>query len=524
MTVQFRSRIRSVFDYGKDLKKIGKCCFSDGTSEQNTFVECFNKSGKFYSDENATCPNAADLGHCCACSYLSEFDRIKISSSYPYEFNNELSQYLFLQDTANPPGIGIRSNITKCECDRIGGNWIPLAQTPNRLMCRKQVTVVVSGSPTSFTTDVRFPNACCSFILDGTQPIGVTCSNVCNARECANLNIAESGPNDLYADSVFSPNQACGTPIVPGVPAITCASSIITSRMLSGTDAFGQYDYGPCYELTQNNNVYNYECSLTNSFNCNGYWIDPIVQNKEIEYCSSKYAPKVPTVTNGFVNPIIYSQQEFDQLNLSIGDEFQGGIYIGIFKPQKSKSTGYSKVYGALNFTQPASTHISVSDESPYSKWAIIVNKSFLNTILFYSNDINVSYSSSYYDGYLNCYGEPTKRSPINSATINTITGKPRNGFIDYYIPSIIEMMFFNEQLRTNQILKNLFSMSGYFTSTTFFDDKYSVSTPTGKNTFNNLNFLYATNFSDDQNFGKSSIVNINKDVNFMLFRRLIIQ
>lgn len=512
MTIQFRSRIRSVFDYGKDLKKIGKCCFTNDTSEQLTFLECFRAGGQFYTDPNASCPLASDLGNCCACAYTSQSFRASLALAGTYT-GNPTQQPFFSSD-------GVLSNITKCECDRVGGVWTPANSLPNYYnICRKNI--VYNGQ--NFVTDARIPNACCYLQLENGSPTGVICENVCTQRECANKVIAESGPADPFVDSVYNENQQCTSSFITGIPPVTCSTNPITNRMLTSTLAFSDNNHGPCYSLTNVNGEYSYNCSLTPEFQCNDYWIDPTLTGNEVEYCNHKYKPKTPTKTSDYLNPIIYSKNEFNNLNLIPGQEFQGGIYIGVFEPLKPRTSSSSIVYGSLNFSEPQSITIPVSDESSYTKWAIIVNKTYINTNLIYADDINISTTSSYYDGYANCYGEPGKLGAINSKTISSITGVIRNGFADYYIPSIIEMMFFAKQILGNEKISTLFDINKIFTSTTFFTDKYSTQQPTGKNTFDGNSFLYSTSFQTGQNFGKSTLVGINSKVNLMLFRRLII-
>ena len=98
-----------------------------------------------------------------------------------------------------------------------------------------------------------------------------------------------------------------------------------------------------------------------------------------------------------------------------------------------------------------------------------------------------------------------------------------RNGFIDYYVPSIVEMMFFAEQFKNNSSLSNTLSINDVFCSTTFLTDKYLKAFPTGLNTFNNMNLFYGQSFISGTDFGKTITFNINRTVNFFLFRRIIL-
>lgn len=506
MTIQFRSRIRSTFDYGAELKQSGKCCFSDGTSENITFFECFSRSGTFLTDVDAPCPTGAEKGYCCACSYLSAAQKETVIDNIPYTVNN-----LFFQDSS----FGIESNVTKCECDRIGGNWNKTDSNFN--ICKKQV--IVNGNP--YTIDSRIPNACCSFIIQEGSPIGVTCQNVCNARDCANLAIVDSGPDDPFKDTTFTINKTCKKQIVAGIDPVNCQTSGITSRLISNSAVYSNEPMGPCYVL--NEESLDYSCTIQPEFQCSGYWINPDSIDAEVAYCDHVYSPKNFSKTQNFLNPISYTQSEFNSLGLQVGDEFQGGIYIGTFIPKKPTNGVVSQVYGALNFSSPSVTSYSVSEESSYKKWAIIVNKTFLSTILLYPSDPIFDPRTSYYDGYLNCYGDLTRNASIQGRTINTIKEQLRNGFIDYYIPSIIEMMFLAQQYRTNSSLSDVLDLNETFCSTTFVTDKYLRAVPTGVNTFGDSNLLYGQSFISGTNYGRNVTLAINRNVNFLLFRRVVI-
>jgi hypothetical protein len=305
------------------------------------------------------------------------------------------------------------------------------------------------------------------------------------------------------------------------VDPISCGNTTITSKLISNSEAFSNELLGPCHVLDET--TLEYSCSVTPSFLCNGYWIDPSTIDADVAYCDHPYAPKNPSKTLNYVNPISYTQSEFNGLGLTYGDEFQGGIYIGTFIPKKPNSPLFSYVYGSLNFTPPETTTHDVSNESGYQKWAIIVNKSYLTSPLIYSSDPILYYKSSYYDGYLNCYGDLNNNLAIQSRTINTIAGKLRNGFIDYYVPSIVEMMFLAEQYKNNTTISDVLDLNNTFCSSTFMTDKYLKAFPTGETTFNNLNLLYAQTFSSDENYGKTLTYPINRNVNFLLFRRIVI-
>ena len=506
MTLQFRSRIKSTFDYGTDIKQVGKCCFSDGTSENITFHECFSRSGIFLTDLDAPCPTSATKGYCCACAYLTTEQKAEVVNNLPYDSGDQ-----FFRSNS----FGIQPNITECECTRIGGQW---NETNNSVtLCQKSVTI----NSEETTIDVRIPNACCSLTIQNGSAIGVTCQHVCSPRECANLAIIDTSGEDTFYDTTFNVNMACSKEIVVGAPIASCSSSGLTSRMISSSDAFAEDSLGPCYTL--DTDTLEYSCNIKPSYLCTGYWVDPITVDADVAYCDHEYAPKNPTKTSGYLNSTSYSQAEFNALGLSVGDEFQGGIYIGNFSPKKTNATSFSRVYGALNFSSPSSTFVTTSDESAYKSWAIIVNKTYLKSPLAYTTDTISSFTTSYYDGYLNCYGDLSTTTKLQTRTLNTITGKLRNGFIDYYVPSILEMMFLAEQHKTNTSLSDVLALNDVFCSTTFLTDKYLKSFPNGENTFDSMNLLYGQSLLTGENFGKNTTFNLNRTVSFMLFRRIIL-
>jgi hypothetical protein len=504
MSIQFRTRIKGTFDYGSELKKVGKCCFTDGSSVETTFLDCFQQSGNFYLDKNTSCETQATKGFCCSCSYLSSAQKQQFVDNLPYSSANTF----YTQNTA-----GIVSDITECECNRIGGRWSETNNNPS--LCKN--TVIISGQPKEI--DVRIPNACCSFFTESGEPSGITCNNVCNARECANRVVADSGDIDLYQDSVYKQYSVCGKSFLSGISPANCENPATISEMIIGNRVFENDNIGACFTLSEDNDVFSYECSVKAEPFCSGYFVGLSGSN----ICTHKFAPKTPTKENKIVQPITYTQAEFNSLGLTYGDEFQGGIYIGIFKPKKTNTTDYSTVYGSLNFTTQESTYYDVYDDTEYSKWAVIVNKTYLTAYMFANSRTDQNYITSYYDGFYNCYESINNNLSEKSSAINTISGKIRNGFADYYIPSIIEMMFLAEQYRNNTAISNVLNLENIFTSSTIFDDSYIRTSPSGYKLFNDQNFLYSQSLSLTQNYGKTTISPINSRVNFMLFRRLII-
>ena len=57
MSIQFRSRIKSVVDYSKVLNGIGVCCDKDGNKTLKSFYDCFNDGGNYFPGESLSAVN-----------------------------------------------------------------------------------------------------------------------------------------------------------------------------------------------------------------------------------------------------------------------------------------------------------------------------------------------------------------------------------------------------------------------------------------------------------------------------------
>ena len=106
MSLQFRSRIKSAIDYSDELNGYGVCCGITGDKTYKSFYECFTEGGHFIAGKtlSATCPDIdTELGCCCSCSYVQSgaFEQMQ---SYP-----PIVPYL---------ASGLKSNVSKCECNR----------------------------------------------------------------------------------------------------------------------------------------------------------------------------------------------------------------------------------------------------------------------------------------------------------------------------------------------------------------------------------------------------------------------
>lgn len=501
MSIQFRSRIKSAIDYSNELNSYGVCCDITGNKSYKSFYECFTEGGHYVAGlslEAVTCPDIdTQLGCCCSCSYVQS-GGFELMEPYPPE-----NPYL---------GSGLKNNVSKCECNRLGGKWTSgicpeLSSSNLSNLCVSNV----NGT----NIDVRYPRSCCHLGFDPNTgwPDLVQCSDVCNSSDCAALSTPEY-------PSVYNSDIRCNIPLTTSNATIaSCNSSPLllmatSSNLYDGTNL----SVGSCYTLEENENGdLQYNCQLSPEILCNEYWVAP--QDSDETYCDNKFAPTNPTKIDGKYSVQTITEANFNALGLTPGDEYQGGIYIGIFKPSKLNSTS-SEIYGNINFGDPKlGTFTSDDIGGTNSKWAIIVDETEYKIPFLSTLEPDISYSTSLWDGYYNTYGANSLFSGIESNLMNTIKYANRKGFIDYYLPSIYELYFYSAYLNSNG-----FYTKGNILSSSMFNFKYT-NIGKVKNKINNKEFLYSQIIDSLSNDNyKTVLVDKYSKQTALFFRRIVIQ
>ena len=110
----------------------------------------------------------------------------------------------------------------------------------------------------------------------------------------------------------------------------------------------------------------------------------------------------------------------------------------------------------------------------------------------------------------------------------NTINYKPRNGFIDYYIPSLYELYFYANYLTTHE---ETFSdeMNGYYYSSTMFNSNY-INNNSNKVQINNSGMIYAQSLKKKYKYStyaltyNTLLIPKNTKAKFSFFRRIVIE
>ena len=503
MSIQFRSRIKPAIDYTQELNSFGTCCTqTDGvrSAVSSSFYECFASGGQFVAEpwdgtSNGQCPQTdTRLGCCCACSYVSDDE---------YD----------LMDPRETPYLlsGLESNVSKCECDRFKGKW-------TEGVCPALTEENLGEYCVLSNMDVRYPRACSHMGVDDITgwPTSATCSDVCTYSSCTAL-----GTTDHPA--VYDQNARCTIPLGLNLNnnEVTYGStqtfSTIVTKLINSVGG----KFGSCYDLENVNGTLEYNCSISEKRTCLGYWVEE--QNANNIFCVTSYQPTNPTKIDGKYQPQTMSQASFDAIGLTLGDEFQGGIYLGIFEPSPNNPRS-SLVLGNIDFGKSTETRFngdSVGNAS-HKKWALIADKSHYAASFLQMDEPDVSYKTSMWDGYYNTYGQSTIFPGIRTKLTDGIRDINIGGFIDWYIPSIHELGFYS--LYVNNTEQNI--DSGILLSSSTFSSNKLDSTTNKVRILNNHSFVYGQQCRriDTTDTYRVGLVDKNTMEFLRLFRRIVIE
>lgn len=518
MSVQFRSRIKSVVDYSKVLNGIGICCDKDGNKTIKTFHDCFNDNGNYFPGdvpEELTCPPAdTEKGCCCACSFVDNLSALV----YPWDFSRNApasgSQYY---------ESGVVCGVSRCECDRLNGKFTSSSAESVELDSTNFDTFCLKSAPefgASYLIDARYPRACCNLQRDPITgwPNNLVCDNICLKSDCSSLGTIDN-------PAVYNDKSVCNTNfyIDSGNPGgqQTCQTPLKIAQIINKTSTYNTNDtYGSCYEIQLNkSNTLEYDCQIKVKNNCDGYWVE-----KTESYCDDRYTPSDPIKINNSYDAQKMTSVEFNDLNLKIGEEYQGGKYIGIYEPGSPINGQGSELFGNLNFTSPSIFYpTDVGVGGPHKKWAIIVDQKTYNVSFLNENDNDIYYNTSLWDGYYNVYGDMKTFNGISTILTNTIKYKNRGGFIDYYIPSIYEMYFYWKYLITYNVKSQNQIQSGYYLSSSLFNTN-TINKNTNKTQINNKGMVYCGMLLPPTYSYRTILAEKTKKVNINLFRKIVIE
>ena len=219
MSIQHRSRIKSIADYTSNANSQGACCYARADGPILEFYNtCVANGGHWQPVENnditqISCPDLGATGCCCSCSYVDNWGEGVAGGNGFFDTYDESSQNCeninYGSYTFPCYQGGLQDHVTFCECSDKGGVWaqgiscgaytdiVPLndgANAPNAVRVGAHMLCTKGGT----IPDVRWPGACCS---------GVTCDNTCSPKECAVI-----GDSHGATGVSWNPNHYCDLP------------------------------------------------------------------------------------------------------------------------------------------------------------------------------------------------------------------------------------------------------------------------------------------------------------------------
>jgi hypothetical protein len=504
----------------------GACCLKKGIDNKSICIlsynetQCNNFRGVYLGD-NSVCTASGycnvspdgivdDCSWCCGCKRSAEETR---QPYYPccFEDRNK-DQICDCQQSYDPQYDLLCSGYAQS----------PNCDPNNRGYTIQKRNLILGGTTTEIEivncyTDVRIPRACCYMQYSDTNvPIGITCENVCNSRECNLKNISSAG---TYP-AVYSSGAMCNKRFTQGQEAdyecfdtvdVIIGGETPTFRSSSSTKL---NKFGACFTLNRSKDgkTFSYSCLPSDKASCNDYFVP--ISESGLDLCFSDYAPQTPTLNeNNLVNPETMDFKSFLRLGLKFGDYFRGAYFVGIFTPNTSS------VYGSMLTDFSKAQILQKSKEDVIGKtssrsWALFVDNDVINTKFFKQNEKHKSLpKTSHHNGYYNCYGD-SEFGGINNILVNTINKMTKKGLLGWYIPSLSELMFLSSKIVGNDenvytFLTKMNSNGGIYISST------SI----------NSSIMYSQVFDihSNENFGK--IIGVDtfskNNVTIKLFKRI---
>ena len=512
----------------------GACCHSDGSCEDNVLQgEClapatsFNKNklcGEVFCvdapPEECQVPTEDNFCVCCAAAGpLSTLLCVPIRCTVCITGDDPLNGPQCIQDAIK---AGTISDCAATWAFNEGSGACPTGSAPSSLLTSPTPLPgeysSTANSQSTCEIDVRIPRACCFVQYDPTfGAIGMTCHNVCSSAKCEKLKMV----SDSQHPAVYVEQAICPPRILVTGAAYSCDYVIphaITQRSTSTAIQFGT-----CWELGAGTT---YACDIKDESSCrrsNGYWVS--LDTSEGMMCNSDYMPQeIQLSTTRLVEPETMAESDFETLGLEFGDFYKGGYYIGVYSPGRKAIDDASLLFGSLSFTMPnifkSSDH--GKGEGTNKKWVLLAEPntyttSFLNNI---EEEIVLPYNKlSKYDGFYNCYGNGSSFAGVRSSLTNAVIGRNTRGFVDYYLPSIYELMFLAHQIYD-------FTTDNYVKYISIFKNDLGIEAPTYLSSTGLTDRLLYSQYlqpDDVHSFGRVFASKLKSVNSIKFFRRIVL-
>jgi len=266
-------------------------------------------------------------------------------------------------------------------------------------------------------------------------------------------------------------------------------------------------------------------CKISTKTECDtGFWSPPYFG--KIMSCGGNTYPCYGAMFSGKFLPddaananftTVTTTDNYIQKLPTIGDYYQGGVYVGIFKPGSPLNSTGSVVYGNPIGGPISDNYVARGTGEGLQQgnsWILIADtddfdlRPYELTTKFIKDD---SKNSSTYDGLYNTY----KTLSHNSELFNSIKNYKKNGFIDWYIPSQDELAFYFKNIPYNYNSKyyNNLLYEQYMSSTVFFD--YFIPN------LNEVDLLIYSQLNTKDNYGKVVVSSQYTTMGIRLFRRI---